>query len=157
MAQDCTIPCDAAALRRALHRQRFGDSMAGRTPIVAMALLIAVVSPILVVVAPAVTAIILALWGLVGAAVVAGQAWLDAAAPARQAMPDELAALVEANAARIHESRVPTLRARAAALSLAQPNFDTNATYLLRDLREATGEAWRCPCAGRRLPVPLPF
>jgi hypothetical protein len=72
-------------------------------------------------------------------------------------MPAELARLVEENAGRIHAARLPDLRQRAAALSLDQPNFATWATRLLLDLREATGEAWRCPCPKRRLPIPLPL
>jgi hypothetical protein len=157
MATKCSIPCNAAALRTALQTRLFGDETYRRLPVIGGALVLGLISPATLLVAPAVTAIVLGAWCLVGIAVVLGQAWLEAATPARREMPAELARLVEANAARIHPPRLPELRDRAAALNLNQPNFDTWASRLLHDLREATGEAWRCPCRKRRLPLPLPM
>ena len=157
MAQECTIPCDARALQSALQKRYFGDETYRRVPVIGAALALVLVAVALPLFAPVVTGVVLAGWAIAGAAIVAGQAWLGAAAPARQALPEELRRLVEANAARMHAPRVAALRQRAAALSLDQPNFDTFATRLLQDLREATGEAWRCPCRKRRLPLPLPL
>jgi hypothetical protein len=152
MAQDCTIPCNARLLRAALQRRFFGDQLFERLPAIGVALLVGLASPVVLLFTPAVTAIVLAGWCLIGLAIICGQAWLGAATPALRAMPSELVRLVEDNAPRIHPPRVAELRARAAALSLDAPNFGTFATRLLQDLREATGEAWRCPCPKRRLP-----
>lgn len=157
MAQACTIPCSAAVLQRRLQQRLFGDETFNRLPVLGTALLLGIASPVALVFAPAVTAIVLAGWGFLGAAVVLGQAWLGAATPARRALPAELLRLIDANADRIHPPRAAALRERAAALRLEQPNFDTYVTRVLQDLREATGEAWRCPCRKRRLPIPLPF
>lgn len=55
----------------------------------------------------------------------------------------------------MHAPRVADLQKRVSVLSLGQPNFDLFATRVLQDLREATGEAWRCPCRKRRLPLPF--
>ena len=157
MAQDCTIPCNARALQGAIHRRLFGDETFNRLPVIAGALALGIISPVVIVFAPAITGIVLAGWFFLGAAIAVGQAWLSAGAPARQAMPGELVRLVEANAGRIHSPRTAALRERAAALSLNEGNFATQATRLLQELREATGEAWRCPCRKRRLPIPIPL
>lgn len=149
------IPCTAAALQAGQQQRLFGDELYTRLPVIGAALLLAIVSPMVLIVAPAVTAIVLVGWGLLGAAVVLGQSWLGAAGPARRALPAELVRLVDANAERMHPPRAAVLRERAASLSLDRPNFDTYATRLLLDLREATGEAWRCRCPKRRLPLPF--
>ena len=156
MAEGCTIPCNARALRASLQGRLFSDETYSRLPVLGAALLIAVAGPVIaLLIAPPITAVVLAGWGLLGAAIVLGQAWLGAATPAERAMPAELRRLVEANTARIHPPRVASLQERAAVLSLDQPNFGAYATRLLQDLREATGEAWRCPCRKRRLPLPF--
>jgi hypothetical protein len=158
MASDCTIPCNARALQAGLRSRLFSDETFRRMPVVLGAPAVGiVVAAAVLLVAPPVTAIVIVGWALVGAMVAFGQAWLSTAMPARLAMPGELARLVEENAGRIHEPRLPELRQRAAALNLDQPNFDTWATRVLQDLREATGEAWRCPCPKRRFPLPLPL
>ena len=157
MAQKCTIPCNARALQARLHERLFGDEVYRRLPVLGGALLLGLVSPVVLLFAPAVTAIVLAGWSLVGLVVVLGQAWLGAAAPARRSMPEELVRLVEANAPRIHPPRLAVRGDRSGALSMDQRNFDTFATRLLLAVREATGEAWRCPCRKRRLPIPLPM
>lgn len=147
MAHDCTIPCNARALQAALQRRHFGDETYRRLGVLLGVPLLAVGgAAVALLVAPAVTAIVLAGWAIVGPLVALGQAWLGAVHPARRAMPEELVRLVETNAPRIHPPRAAELRQRAAALRLEQPNFDAGATRLLQELREATGEAWRCPC-----------
>lgn len=154
----CTIPCSAKALQAQVHGRLFGDLIFARLPVIGAALALLVGgTAVALLVGPVVTAVILAGWCIVGLAAVVGQAWLGASRPAREALPAELRRLVEQNAGRLHVARAPELRARAGALSLDQSNFDTYATHLLLDLREATGEAWRCPCRKRRLPLPLPF
>jgi hypothetical protein len=158
MAADCSIPCSAQALYLHLRGRMFGDGTYERLPVIGGAIVLGIAGVVVaLLVAPAVTAVVVALWAALGVLVAFGQAWLGSGTPARLAMPDELVRLVEANAERIHPSRVPALRERAARLSLGQPNFDTYATHLLLDLREATGEAWHCPCPKRRLPLPLTF
>lgn len=157
MAGDCTIPCSAGRLGLSLQTRMFGDLVYDRLFVVGMGLVLMLASPAVLLVAPAITAIVLAGWGAAALAIVVGQAWLGTATPAREAMPLELRRLVEANASRIHPSRVDAMRARAASLDLTHPAFDAETTRLLLDLREATGEAWRCPCPKRRLPIPLPF
>lgn len=156
MDQACTIPCNARALQTLVQRRLFGDETYRRLPVLGGVLVIVAAAVAALLLANAATALVLVGWGLIGAGIVLAQAWLGAATPAREAVPREMRRLVEDNAARIHTARVGAFHARAAALSLDQPNFDTNATLLLQDLREATGEAWRCPCRKRRLPLPLP-
>ena len=78
--QECTIPCDARELQAALQRRRFGDETFGRLPVIGAALLLAVASPALVLVAPVVTAVVLAGWGLLGAAAV-GSSLIECACP----------------------------------------------------------------------------
>lgn len=154
MAKDCTIPCNAADLRLSLRTRFFGDETYRRLPVIGIALALLVASPIVILVAPAVTAVVIAGWALVGMLVVFGQSWLGSATPADLAMTTEVGRLVEANTARIHATRVDDLRRRAAALDLTDPYAGAKMTRILQDLREATGEAWRCPCKKRRLPLP---
>jgi hypothetical protein len=157
MAGECTIPCSAGRLGLSLQARLFGDLVYDRLLVVGLASLLVLASPVVLLVAPAITAIVLAGWGAAAVAIVVGQAWLGAATPAREAMPSELRRLVEANVSRMHPSRIEAMQARAASLDLTHPAFDAETTRLLLDLREATGEAWKCPCPKRRLPIPLPF
>ena len=153
----CTTPCSARGLERMLRRRYFNAEGSARRLLVGAALAVLLAGLALFIIAPAVVGIVVAGWGLMGLAVALGQAWLAAAAPARAAMPAELARLVEDNTGRIHPARLPELRARAAALTIEEPNFGTLATRFLLELREATGEAWRCPCPERKRRLPLPF
>lgn len=155
MAGECTIPCNASALRAGLQRQKFGDESYNRLPAIGAALLVGFIGILLLPLIPVAAAIVVACWGFVGAAVIVGQAWLAAGIPARASVPDELLRLVEANTVRMHPPRVAALHERVSMLSLGQPNFDLFATRVLQDLREGTGEAWRCPCRKRRLPLPF--
>jgi hypothetical protein len=155
MAQACTIPCNARAMRAVLQQEKFGDELFNRLPVIGVALLIGIAGIALLPVIPVASAAVVAGWGFIGAAVVAAQAWLAAGPPAYQAMPAELVRLVEVNTTRMHAPRVADLQKRVSVLSLGQPNFDLFATRVLQDLREATGEAWRCPCRKRRLPLPF--
>jgi hypothetical protein len=154
MAQDCTIPCSARALVTRLQKRYFGDQTFDRLPVIGGAMLVGVISPVVLLFAPAITAIVLAGWCLFGIAVVLGQSWLGAAEPARRALPDELIRLVDDNAQRIHPPRLDSLRQRAASIGVTGRSSDVGVTHLLLDLREATGEAWRCRCPERRLPLP---
>ncbi len=155
--QDCSIPCNAREMQTALQQRRFGDETFGRLPVIGVALLLVLASPALALFAPVVTAVVIAGWGLAGIGVIVGQSWLGAATPARDAMPVELLRLVDINEPRMHPPRTTAIRHRATALTLDQPNFDSYATRVLQDLREATGEAWRCKCRRRRFPLPLSF
>lgn len=143
---DCTIPCDARALVRSLHRRFFFVELRQRLPTLGVALLLVFLSPFVLLLAPPLTAVVLCLWGLAAVLVVLAQAWLGAAGPARAAVAAELRRLIEANAERLHPPRLAELRARAAALDPERPVGALTVTRLLQDLREATGEAWRCRC-----------
>ncbi len=145
--KDCTIPCDARALVRALQRRFFTIELRQRLPALGAALLLVFVSPFVLLPAPPLTAAVLFLWGLVAVLVVVAQAWLGAAGPARSAVQNELRRLIETNAERVHPPRLAELRARAAVLQPDRPYGALAVTRLLQDLREATGEAWRCRCA----------
>jgi hypothetical protein len=151
--EQCTIPCDARGLVQSLQTRGFGDAVYDRLPVIGVALLVLVAAPFVLVAAAGagVTAVVLVGWALVGLVVVVGQAWLGAAGPARVGIQGELLRLIETNAARIHPPRVALLRERAEALRPGHPYFDSAVTRILQDLREATGEAWRCPCAKRRI------
>lgn len=155
MAQECTIPCDARDLQWSQQLRLFGDEVYRRLPVLGASLVIVLVGIGLPVIAPIIAGVVLVLWGLLGALVVFAQAWLAAGVPARLSMPARVRALVDQHAASIHPARLPELRARAGELSLDEPNFDTFTTRFLQELREATGEAWRCRCPKRRLPLPI--
>ena len=159
MAQACTIPCSVSQLNLSLRKRQFRVLMNERAVLVlaALALLVLGIPFVLVAAQSIPPAVVMGLWAIVGLGVAAGQAWLGAAEPATREMTEEIKRLVDANAASIHEGRLRELQMRAGALSLMHPNFSTLATQLLLDLREATGEAWRCQCPKRRLPIPLPF
>jgi hypothetical protein len=150
---DCTIPCDARALVRARQRRFFFAELRVRLPTLGVALLLVALSPFVLLIEP-LAAAVLCLWGLAAIVVVLAQAWLGAAGPARAGMVDELRGLIAANAERVHPPRLAELRARATALQPDRPYGALAVTRLLQDLREATGEAWRCRCA-RRLPTSL--
>ncbi len=151
------IPCSAPGLLLSLRRRRFAIERDDRIAALAVVAVVLIVAPFTLLVAPAVTAIVLGAWAIVGAAVVLGQAWLATDTPARNAMQLEMVRLIKANAARVHPARLAGLRARAAALEPAHPAFGAQVTHLLLDLREATGEAWTHPCPERRRLLPLPF
>lgn len=154
MAKECTIPCNTADLRLSLRSRYFGDEAYRRLPVIGIALALLVASPIVILVAPAVTAVVIAGWALAGIAVVLSQSWLGSATPADLALTAEVSRLVETNTPRLHASRADDLRRRAAALDLSDPYAGAQMTRILQDLREATGEAWHCPCKKRRLPLP---
>lgn len=145
---DCTIPCDARALVRSLQRRFFFVELRGRLLTLGVALLLVVLSPFVLLLEP-LAAAVLCLWGLAAVFVVLAQAWLGAAGLARAGIVDELRRLIEANAERVHSPRLAELRARAMALDPERPVGALTVTRLLQDLREATGEAWRCRCARR--------
>jgi hypothetical protein len=144
--KDCTIPCHARALVGSLQRRFFASELRQRLPTLGAAVLLVFLSPFVLLLAPPLTAAVLFLWGLVAVLVGVAQAWLGAAGPARTAVWDELRRLIETNAERVHPPRLAELRARAAVLQPDRPYGALAVTRLLQDLREATGEAWRCRC-----------
>lgn len=143
--RDCTIPRNSKALRTMIRRRMFGDEIWRRLPAIAAALIAGALSPLVLVIAPAPAAAVLLGWCLVALAVIAGQAWLSTDTPSLQTMPVEMRRLVEQNEPRIHAARLSELRGHVEGLRLEQPNFGTNVTRMLQELREATGEAFRCP------------
>ncbi len=146
MARGCTIPCDAGGLRLALQRRLFWDGLTERLPaLIAMGLVLGAAAVALVWAGP-ITALVMVGWALAAGAVLTGQAWLGAGPPATAAMHRETLQLVERHAAEIHPSRLAELRTRAAELEPAHAFFGTHTTRILQDLREATGEAFRCRC-----------
>lgn len=154
MANEGAIPCNAADLRLSLRTRFFGDEAYRRLPVIGFAIVLLVASPVVILIAPAVTALILAGWALAGLAVVLVQSWLGSATPADLALSREVGRLVEANVPRLHVSRAADLQRRAELLDLTHPYAGAQITRILQDLREATGEAWRNPCKKRRLPLP---
>ena len=158
MADRCTIPCDIGGVERRIRNRALQDTLAPRLPVLAVAAVLLVLSPILIGLANWQVAVIAALFFALGIAVVIGRALLAAGEFTRLGVPAELDRLIDEHEAEIHPPRVPALRVEAARLTYDAEAYRVRVTQFLQELREATGEAWRCPpCRKRRLPIPLPL
>jgi hypothetical protein len=89
------------------------------------------------------------------AAIILGRAMLQANEFTRLGVPAELDRIIDEHEAEIHPPRVAVLRQHAARLRYDTDQYRQRVTQFLQELREATGEAWRCPCRKRLIPMPF--
>ena len=157
MARGCTIPCDIGGVERRIRTRALQTTIAPQLPALGAGLLLLLATPILIPLAGWQVALLAALFFLLGLGVVFGRALLQAGEFTRLGVPAELDRIIDEHEAEIHPPRVPVLRAEAATLRYDIDAYRLRVTQFLQELREATGEAWRCPCRKRRLPIPLPL
>ena len=157
MASGCTIPCDIGGVERRIRVRALQDTLGPQGPTLGLALLLLVASPVLIPLADWKLAVVAAIFFALAAAVIVGRAMLQANEFTRLGVPAELDRIIDEHEAEIHAPRVPLLRRQAARLRYDTDAYRRRVTQFLQELREATGEAWRCPCRKRRLPIPMPF
>jgi hypothetical protein len=157
MAGRCTIPCNIGGVERRIRSRALQDTLAPNLPVLGLAVLLFLASPVLIPIAGWQVALVAALFFLLAAGVLAARAMLQAGEFTRLGVPAELDRIIDEHEGEIHPPRLPALRAQAARLRYDTEQYRLRVTQFLQELREATGEAWRCPCRKRRLPIPLPF
>jgi len=157
MARGCTIPCDIDGVERRIRSRALQDTLGPQAPALGIAVLLLLASPILIPLADWRLALVAAIFFGLAAAVILGRVMLRANEFTRLGVPAELDRIIDEHEAEIHPPRVAALRGHAARLRYDTDQYRLRVTQFLQELREATGEAWRCPCRKRRLPIPLPF
>ena len=157
MARRCTIPCTIDGVERRIRSQALQTTLAPQAPLLGVGILLLLATPVLIGIANWKVAVLAALFFLLGLGVVVGRALLQSNEFTRLGVPAELDRLIDEHEGEIHPPRVPVLRATAARLTYDSEAYRRRVTEFLQELREATGEAWRCPCRKRRLPIPLPL
>jgi hypothetical protein len=157
MARGCSIPCNINGVEGRIRRRALNHTLAPNVPLVGLAVVLAVASVGLVAVAPWQVALVAALFFVLGAGIIFLRGVQGADEFTRLGVPAELDRIIDEHEAELFPARVPELRARAARLTYDSADYRTRVTQFLQELRAATGEAWRCPCRKRRLPIPLPF
>jgi hypothetical protein len=124
-------------------------------PALGLAIVLLLASPVLIPLADWRLAVVAALFFGLAAAVILGRAMLQANEFTRLGVPAELDRIIDEHEAEIHPPRVPVLRQHAARLRYDTEQYRQRVTQFLQELREATGEAWRCTCRKRLLPMPF--
>jgi hypothetical protein len=157
MAQACTIPCDIGGVERRIRSRALQDTLGPQAPALGVAALLLLASPALIPLADWKLAAVAAIFFGLAAAVILGRAMLQANEFTRLGVPAELDRIIDEHEPEIHPPRIPLLRHQAARLRYDTDEYRRRVTQFLQELREATGEAWRCPCRKRRLPIPMPF
>jgi hypothetical protein len=157
MARGCTIPCDIGGVERRIRSRAMQDTLGPQAPALGLAVLLLLASPILIPLADWRLALVAAVFFGLAAAVIVGRVTLRANEFTRLGVPAELDRIIDEHEAEIHPPRVAALRTSAAHLRYDTDQYRLRVTQFLQELREASGEAWRCPCRKRRLPIPLPF
>jgi hypothetical protein len=157
MAQRCTIPCEIDGVERRIRRRALRSTLAPHTPAIGAGIVLLLATPILIPLAGWQVAVAAALFFLLGVVVVVGRAMIQAGDFTRLGVPAELDLLIDEHESEIHPPRVAVLRERAARLRYDTEAYRARVTQFLQELREATGEAWRCRCRRRRLPISMPF
>jgi hypothetical protein len=157
MAQGCTIPCDIGGVERRIRSRAMQSTLGPHASVLGLAILLLLASPALIPLADWRLAVVAALFFGLAAAVIVGRAMLQANEFTRLGVPAELDRIIDEHEAEIHPARVPVLRRHAARLRYDTEQYRQRVTQFLHELREATGEAWRCSCRKRRLPIPMPF
>jgi hypothetical protein len=157
MVRGCTIPCSIDGVERRIRSRALQSTLAPLAPVVGVGVLLLLATPVLIPIAGWQVALVAAIFFLLGVAVVIGRAMLQAGEFTRLGVPAELDRIIDEHEAEIHPSRIPALRARAAALRYDTEAYRLRVTQFLQELREATGEAWRCRCRRSRFPLPLPL
>ena len=156
MAQGCSIPCNVNGVEGRIRKRARAHTLAPQLPLVGLAIIFAVASVALVTVAPWPVALVAALFFLLGAGIIYLRGVQGAGEFTRLGVPAELDRIIDEHESEIHPPRVEELRARAASLTYDSSEYRKRVTQFLQELRATTGEAWRCPCRKRRLPIPLP-
>jgi hypothetical protein len=129
--------------------------MAPLLPVIGAGVVLALASPLLIPFAGWEAALVAAIFFLAGAAVVAARGVLQAGEFSRLGVPAELDRIIDEHESEIFPARLAGLRSRAAALRYDIEAPRQRVGEFLQELRETTGEAWRCPCKKRRLPLPF--
>jgi hypothetical protein len=157
MAQGCSIPCSIDGVERRIRSRALQVTLAPMAPVVGAGAVLFLASPVLIPIAGWQVALVAALFFLLGVGVVVGRGMIQAGEFTKLGVPAELDRIIDEHESEIHPPRVPQLRARAAALRYDTEAYRQRVTQFLLELREATGEAWRCRCQRSLLPIPLPF
>jgi hypothetical protein len=157
MARGCTIPCDIGGVERRIRMRAVQDTLPAQGPALGAAVLFLVLSPILIPIAGWPAALVTALFFLLGIGVVVGRSMVEASGFTKLGVPAELDRIIDEHEAELFAPRVAELRAQAARLTYDSEAYRKRVGQFLQELRMTTGEAWRCPCRKRRLPIPLPF
>ena len=156
MAQRCTIPCSISGVEWRIRKRALPTTLGPQLPLIGAGVVLLVLSPILIAVATWQVAVVAALFFALGIGVVVGRALLQADEFTRLGVPAELDRIIDEHEHEIHESRIAEFRAAASRLTYDSEDYRRSVTRFLEDLRMTTGEAWRCPCRKRQLPIPLP-
>jgi len=157
MAQGCTIPCDIDGVERRIRVRALQTTLAPQAPVLGMGVVLLLATPVLIGLANWQVALVAAIFFALGIGVVGGRGLLLAGEFTRLGVPAELDRIIDEHESEIHARRLPQLRATAASLHYDIEAYRPRVTQFLQELREATGEAWRCRCRKRRLPIPMPF
>lgn len=157
MARRCTIPCNISGVERRIRSRALQATLAPQAPVLGIGLILLLATPALIGIASWEVAVIAAIFFLLGTGVVAARALLQTQDFTRLGVPAELDRIIDEHETEIHPPRLPLLRAAAAGLRYDTDAYRRRVNEFLQELREATGEAWRCPCRKRRLPIPLPL
>ncbi len=157
MASGCTIPCSIGGVEGRIRSRALQSTLAPTMPALGGVVLLLLASPVLIPLAGWKVALLAALFFALAAGVIFARALLQAGEFTRLGVPAELDRIIDEHEAEIHPPRLPLLRDEAARLRYDTEAYRTRVTQFLLQLREATGEAWRCPCRKRRLPIPMPF
>jgi hypothetical protein len=157
MARGCTIPCTVGGVEARIRARALQDTLPPQTPFIGLGLVLAVASIGLIGVSSWQVAVVAAIFFMLGALVIAGRAVLATQDAVRLGVPDELVRIVDEHQAEIFPAQLPRFRAGAVALMYDTEDYRKSVTRFLEELRLATGEALRCPCRKRRLPLPFPL
>jgi|SRR5215203_2741923 len=155
MARACSIPCDLNGVERRIRLRALRHTLEPLAPVLAAGVIFLVATPILIPLANWQVALVTALFFLLGIGVVLGRALLQAGENTRLAVPAELDRIIDEHESEFFPARLPRLRATAAAMRYDIEAHQQRVGQFLSELREATGEAWRCRCRKRRIPLPF--
>lgn len=155
MAQRCSIPCDLRGVEGRIRARALKATMQPLLPVIGAGVVLALASPLLIPFAGWQAGLVAAIFFLAGTAVVAARGLLQAGESSRLAVPAELDRIIDEHEAEIFPARLPQLRSRAASLRYDIDAPRRRVGEFLHELRETTGEAWRCPCKKRRFPLPF--
>lgn len=156
MARRCTIPCDIGGVEARIRNRALQRTLAPHAPLIALGVALVILSPVLIAVATWQVAVVAALFFLLGIVAIVARGFLQANEFTRLGVPAELDRIIDEHEREIHAPRLVQLRAEASRLTYDSEDYRNRVTQFLEELRIATGEAWRCPCRKRRLPLPLP-
>jgi hypothetical protein len=157
VAKGCTIPCNLGGVERRIRRRAFKKALGPQLPVLGAGVLFLLAAPVLIALANWQVALVAVLFFLLGTTVVAARVLIGTADEVRYSVPVELSRILDEQAGQIHPGRLDALRAEAERLTYDVEAYSRRVGQFLQGVRETTGEAWRCPCRKRRLPIPLPL